>query len=158
TDTPDPVQAGNNLTYTITVQNNGPLAAQNVQLTDTVPATTTFVSAGQLSGPPFTCSPPPVGSGGTLSCSNPTFVNGGIATFQLVVNVNASATPGSTIPNTATVASSTADPNNANNSATQTTTVLGANLGVTKTASPNPVLQGQNVTYTVTVSNAGPND
>src|SRR5262249_58707441 len=34
TDDPDPVVAGNNLTYTITLTNNGPDAAQNVSLID----------------------------------------------------------------------------------------------------------------------------
>src|SRR5262249_56337472 len=43
-DTPDPVTAGNNITYTITVTNTGPSAAQNVTLTDATPANTTFVS------------------------------------------------------------------------------------------------------------------
>jgi uncharacterized repeat protein (TIGR01451 family) len=34
TDSPDPVQASNNVTYTITVVNNGPATAQNVMLND----------------------------------------------------------------------------------------------------------------------------
>ncbi len=44
TDSPDPVAAGANLTYTITVQNLGPSTAPNVSLSDTLPAGTTFVS------------------------------------------------------------------------------------------------------------------
>jgi uncharacterized repeat protein (TIGR01451 family) len=44
-DSPDPVTVGDNLTYTITVTNNGPDAAANVVVTDTLPSGVTFVSA-----------------------------------------------------------------------------------------------------------------
>src|SRR5438045_1809106 len=44
-DSPDPVLAGNNLTYTIAVTNGGPSVARGVQVTDPVPANTSFVSA-----------------------------------------------------------------------------------------------------------------
>src|ERR1700730_4344906 len=42
-DTPDPVNTGSNLTYTITVTNNGPDAAANASWSDTLPAGTTLV-------------------------------------------------------------------------------------------------------------------
>ncbi|HEX8288380.1 MAG TPA: DUF11 domain-containing protein, partial [Pyrinomonadaceae bacterium] len=42
TDSPDPVTAGNQITYTVTVTNNGPSVASNVSLTDSIPAGTTF--------------------------------------------------------------------------------------------------------------------
>ena len=52
----------------------------------------------------------------------------------------------------------TADPNAGNNSSTATTTVGGgfANLTLTKTDSPDPVTPGTNITYTITIANAGP--
>jgi uncharacterized repeat protein (TIGR01451 family) len=43
--TPDPVQAGGLLTYAITVHNTGFAPVTGVVISDTVPATTTFVSA-----------------------------------------------------------------------------------------------------------------
>jgi uncharacterized repeat protein (TIGR01451 family) len=62
--------------------------------------------------------------------------------------------------NTAVVASSVYDNNLTNNTATTTTLVasgpVGADLSVTVTDHPDPIIQGQNVTYTVTVRNAGP--
>ena len=60
-------------------------------------------------------------------------------------------------PNTAAVSSTTGDPTPGNNSATAPLTVTGeADLSITKTATPNPVIAGQPVTFTVTVSNSGP--
>src|SRR5207248_196508 len=50
TDTPDPVTAGTDLTYTVTLTNNGPSDAQGVVLSDVVPAGTTFVSATAPAG------------------------------------------------------------------------------------------------------------
>ena len=44
-DSPDPVIAGTNLTYTMTVDSDGPSDALNVSVSDTMPAGTTFVSA-----------------------------------------------------------------------------------------------------------------
>ena len=49
-DSPDPVLAGEQLTYTLTVDNAGPRSATAVQLTDTLPATVTFVSATPVAG------------------------------------------------------------------------------------------------------------
>jgi uncharacterized repeat protein (TIGR01451 family) len=45
TDTPDPVRVEDNVTYTVTVTNNGPDDATNVELTVTLPSTVTFVSS-----------------------------------------------------------------------------------------------------------------
>jgi uncharacterized repeat protein (TIGR01451 family) len=42
---PNPVIAGNNLTYSLTVANDGPSGATGVSLTDTLPEKVTFVSA-----------------------------------------------------------------------------------------------------------------
>src|SRR5215218_2953416 len=67
TDILDPVVAGANLTYTITVTNAGPNNAQSVQLTDPVPASTTFVS---FTAPPgWTITTPFVGGTGTVTAS-----------------------------------------------------------------------------------------
>src|SRR5437870_4792181 len=70
-DSPDPVNAGSNLTYTITVSNNGPDAAANASWSDTLPPGTTFVSMPDVSG--WSCTTPAAGDSGTVSCSNPSF-------------------------------------------------------------------------------------
>jgi uncharacterized repeat protein (TIGR01451 family) len=135
TDSPDPVTPGQNLTYTITVTNNGPNNATGVTVSDPLPANVTWVS---------TTTPIP----STISA-------GESKTETIVVTVNPSAS--GTISNTASVTATQPDPTTPN-TATATTTVTpsGADLSVTKADSPDPVLQGQELTYTVTVTNSGP--
>jgi uncharacterized repeat protein (TIGR01451 family) len=159
TDSADPVNAGGNITYTITLANTGPSDAQTVSLADAIPAGTTFVSASQTSGPTFTLSSPAVGGTGTFTATADTLSTGATAVFQLVVRVNASTPQGTTITNTATATTTTADSNAANNSDVETTAVnAAANLQVTKTDSADPVNPGENLTYTITVSNLGSSD
>src|SRR5262249_21318542 len=78
------------------------------------------------------------------------------ATVTRTIVVTAPATAG-TITNTATVSGDQGDPNTANNTASATTTVnaMAADLSITKTA-PATVTTGQQFTYTLQVSNAGP--
>jgi uncharacterized repeat protein (TIGR01451 family) len=80
------------------------------------------------------------------------------ATTAVAIVVTAPATAG-TITNTVTVAGVSPDPNPGNNTATETTTVSEwADLAAAKVAAPNPVLVGQPLTYTLTVTNYGPYD
>jgi uncharacterized repeat protein (TIGR01451 family) len=154
-DTPDPVTAGNNLTYTITVTNNGPDAAVNASWSDTLPAGTTFVSLSTVSG--WSNMMPSVGSGGTVSSSNSSFAVGS-AVFTLVVKVDPSVAATTVLTNTATVMSTTTgDGNPANQSGIATTTVdASADLSVTKIGTPDPVCSTGNITYTINYDNAGP--
>ena len=80
---------------------------------------------------------------------------GATAIFQLVVNVNGATAGGSMISNTATVSSTTTDPDGSNNSDTETTDVVAVDFAVTKIDSPDPVVAGTNLTYTITVANMG---
>src|SRR5207247_2326805 len=94
---PATITAGNNISYSVTVTNNGPSDAQSVALTDALPAGTTFVSETQNTGPAFTCNNPSVGGTGSVSCTLGTLASGASATFTLVFHVNANATSGSTL-------------------------------------------------------------
>ena len=118
TDNPDPVPSSSTLTYTITVANFGPSAADNVQVTDPLPPGTFFSSATTSQG---SCpSTPPVGTNGTVTCNLGTMASGGTATVTIVVQTGCITTP-ATRTNTATVSSPTLDPNPGNNTASQTT-------------------------------------
>jgi uncharacterized repeat protein (TIGR01451 family) len=152
--TPNPVVQGNNITYTVTVTNNGPGNATNVSLSETQPANTSFVSIAVASGTTgWAC------SGSTYSCNIGSFPVGSSTTFTVVAAVGGAVPSGTVITDTATVTASTIDPNPSNNFATVTTIVAAsgqADLGVTKTGTPNPVLAGNNITYTIVVTNSGP--
>lgn len=103
------------ITYTITVQNVGPSNAHEVVVTDTLPPETRFVSATPSQG---SCVAPPPGSTGTVTCNLGFLVNSTSATAGIEVTVVVRKT---SVSNTASVKSSTPDPNLANNSATITT-------------------------------------
>jgi uncharacterized repeat protein (TIGR01451 family) len=119
-DLSDPVLTGKNLTYTLTVSNAGPSAAENAVLDDPLPANTTFQSLTAPAG--WSCTTPAVGSPGTVQCQSASLAAGATASFTLVVKVSGAA-GGTTLSNTATISSDTDDPNTANNTDTETTTV-----------------------------------
>lgn len=152
-DGPDPVIAGNSMTYSITVTNQGPGIAQNVVLTDSVPANTTYVSFNQNTGPSFTCS-----GTSTVTCNIASLGNGVSATFTLAVDVSSSTPDGTILSNTPTVSADN-DSNAGNNSDTETTTVeTSADLFVSKTHSVTGVAGAGQVEWTITVINNGPSD
>jgi uncharacterized repeat protein (TIGR01451 family) len=155
TATPNPVIAGNNISYTVVVKNNGAAAAGTVAFSEAIPANTTFVSATPSPSSGWTCSV----VSGTLTCSNATLASGASASFAVVLQVTAGTASGTVITDTANVASTTTDPNPNNNAATATVVVAAtgqADLSVTSSATPNPVTGGNNITYTQTVTNNGP--
>src|ERR1700680_4236927 len=91
---PATVTASTNITYTVTVANNGPNDAQNVTLSDALPAGTTFVSEGQASGPAFSCTHPPNGGTGSVSCTLATFGAVQSGSFAIVYKLGANAANG----------------------------------------------------------------
>jgi uncharacterized repeat protein (TIGR01451 family) len=156
TGSPDPLLAGENLTYTITATNTGPASASDALLSDMLPSGTTFVSLSSPGG--WTCTTPAVGGGGPVTCSASSFLAGGTGTFTLVVAVDTSSSDGATLTNTADVASGDLDPDPTNNAETVTTTVSNlADVYAQITASANPVTAGEQETYTLTAGNNGSN-
>ena len=145
-DSPDPVLAGDTLTYTVDVANAGPETAVAANATFSLPAGVTLVATNGCGEDPT----------GVPTCSLGDLPASGSARFTVEVAVDA-ATSG-TITADVAVASDTADANNANNSASESTTVTGpdADLSVTISDSADPVLAGDRLVYTVDVANAGP--
>ncbi len=153
----DPVNRGGTLTYTLSVTNNGPGAASNVEVVDTLPPDVTFSSA-TVDGTAVT----PTISGNQLTFNLGSMLSGAAARV-IAITVNVSQTAAASFTNSAIVRSTEStggfDTNTANNTATATTgTQATIDLGVTKTASAATIIPGQALTYTITVTNAGPSD
>ena len=112
TDSPDPLNIDQQLTYTIEVTNNGAGTATGVTLTDALPAGATFGSAIATQG---TCTQ----AGGTVTCTLGQMASEATATVTIVVVPTA---PGP-LTNTATVTADGEDPFPGNDSATARTAV-----------------------------------
>ena len=146
------------VTYTITVTNNGPTNATGVSFSDTMAAGTQFLSLSQNSGPAFTLATPAVNGNGPISGTLAAMNAGAAATFSLVIRYPATITPPANLSNVVSVTSTTQDLTGGNNSATAAATVaVTANMGVVVSPSPSPVLPSTLLTYTCTVTNNGPN-
>jgi uncharacterized repeat protein (TIGR01451 family) len=117
----DPILAGSTQTYTITVTNAGPSDASSVVWTDTLPAGTRFLSLAAGGG--WSCTTPPVGSAGTVSCSISSLAALAFAPFTLQVTFDAGLADGTVVTNTANVTSATPDPQGGDNSGSAATTV-----------------------------------
>lgn len=150
-DSPDPVDVGSNLTYTVVVRNAGPDSAATVNVRDELPAGVELVSATPSQG---TCS-------GSVTCELGALAADGSAQIGIVVRPGAAGT----ITNVATVSSATRDPSTTNNRASEDTTVRQppgpeptpeADLAVTLTDAPDPVVAGERLTYRAVVTNNGP--
>ena len=111
-DSPDPVIVGTPLTYTITVTNNGPDAAPNVSLQNTLPASVNYVSATPSAG---ACTGTAV-----LTCLLGTLANGASATVTIVVTPTAIGQLANTVSATSMAL---ADPPASNIATTQTAVV-----------------------------------
>lgn len=147
-DSIDPAIAGNSLTYTIIVTNDGPSTATNVSLSDTLPSGVTFTSVTSSQGTASQASGVVTASIGTLDPAES-------ATITLIVGVNGD-TRG-TLTNTASVTATETESDTTNNSATATTTINGSvDLAITKSDSVDPTAAGGALTYTITVTNNGP--
>ena len=141
-----------NVTFTITVSNSGPSPATSVQVTDVLPAGINFVNATASQGGYNS------GSGiwdvGSIN-------NGSSATLSLIGTVTTSGAK----TNTARVSrSDQSDPDSSpdnnveseDDQASVTITPESIDLSLTKTVDNGAPNVGENVTFTITASNAGP--
>ena len=154
TDSPDPVIAGQNLTYVLTVTNTGTGPVSNVTITDNLPPNTVLVSATPSAGGVCTLLP-----GNVVQCVwAGSTAPGGTRSVTIVVRVCPDALCGTVLTNTAIATES----GGGTDTATATTTVATqSDLSIVKTqTSPagNLVIAGQNVTYSIVVTNSGPSN
>ena len=144
----NPVNAGSPLSFAINVTNGGPDGSGALTVTNTFPA---GVTSFTFSGAGWSCG---ALSGSTATCTNATSIANASSAPTLTLNMNAPAS-GPAV-DSATVSAATSDPNNGNNSASQSVAVTAqSDVSITKTG-PASVIAGQNIVYTVTVTNNGP--
>ncbi|MCL5256307.1 MAG: Ig-like domain-containing protein [Chloroflexi bacterium] len=149
---PNPVNAGANLTYSIVASNSSLGIAQNPVVTFDVPAGTTFVSATAPTG--WTPTKPNAGGTGTVTFTKTSMATGERTTFTVVVKVDSAAT--GTVSGTANITSNNQDPNTANNTSTVTTNVRNrADVKITQDA-PAYNSSTKTITWTIKVTNNGP--
>jgi uncharacterized repeat protein (TIGR01451 family) len=145
---PDPVVAGELLTYTLVVTNSGPAEAQNVRVLDVLPSGVEFVSAEASQGD---CN-----SG--VSCELGDLALGATATITIVVRVDSDQLLA--LDNYARVAASNPDPDDGDNGAGPVVTQVEteATFSVAKVADPDPATPGETLSYQIVVENLGPSD
>ncbi|WP_456485576.1 DUF7507 domain-containing protein, partial [Hydrogenimonas sp.] len=143
-DSPDPVEAGKEITYRINISNSSSdTTAKNIHVTFS--SGVTFVS-----GSNWSCNSP-------TACSYSLQLGPGIAASELKVKRTAPASGNSTSL-TVTALSAVEDGNPSNNSATATTTVEAPKkpkLKITKTADKTSMNIGDIVTFTLKAQNTG---
>ena len=144
-----PVLPGELTTLTIWATNAGPTNGTNVLVQDTLPAGLQFVSADP--GPGASCTPGPA-----LQCTFAAFPSGETRPITVLVRPD-STLAGQTVPVPADVAGDQPDPIPSNNFDSAAVRVLPiADLSLTKTASTATPAAGETVTFSLVVSNAGP--
>ncbi len=151
---PDPVTGGQTIVYTVVPGNDGPSTAALPRLVVTLPANVGY-TAGSAVGSGWTCA----AAGQVITCDRDSATVGLMPTVALsgVVNVGTGNITATASMNTSR-SGATIDPDPNNNTASATTEVnAGADVrAVSKTATPSPGVGGQNVSFTLTVRNAGP--
>ena len=139
------VIGGDDLTYTATVINEGPQDATGVTLKETLPASFTLVSAQPSQG---TCS-----GTTTITCALGAMPDPSSATVDFTVRP----TVAGTFTDALQVSATEPDLNSKNDSASMTiSALLPADLAISGTASEAVAKTGDNVTFTITVTNHGP--
>ena len=153
TATPAHPNAGEELVYTITVYNDGPIDAQNVVVTDNLPAQVTYLANTD------TCTGVAVGGTGTLTCPLGTIPVGQNRLIEIKVRINSNLGGATSITNTASVTGNPGDSDTSNNTVSLTHLVNElADLDVTKFCKPDDTHPPAGTTglCTIFIHNNGP--
>ena len=145
---PADLHAGQQINWRLDVSNTGPSDAQGATVTDTLPA---GIAGASGTGPGGACSL----DNSVMTCALGAVAAGSTATVTVTATVGTDISD--TLHNSATVTSSTTDPNIANNTASSDTVVTrSADVSVTKTSNATAAVPGDSIGWTIAATNAGP--
>lgn len=150
---PNTAIAGTNITYTISVVNNGPSDANNVTIADVISTNLTNVSWTATAAGNATIIAGNIGTGNTLSST----VNLPAGTANIVnYTISGTVLPSFTgnISNTATATNGT----NVFTSPTITTVITAEPKLIIKKSGPTSIAAGEPINYTIEIVNNGPSD
>ncbi|MEO1645648.1 MAG: DUF11 domain-containing protein, partial [Chloroflexota bacterium] len=139
---------GDTISYTLTIDNNGPSDATNVVVTDTIPAGITF---SRFVPPTLPC----VFATGTLTCTFASLAAGDTIEIGIEATVDVGS-GGMTINNVGIVDADEPETDTNNNEDDVDITVQAVDLALTKTVDPATPAEGDQITYRLTVVNNGP--
>ncbi len=143
------VNAGQTITYTLTIQNVGNIGVTGVAVTDTLPAGVTFAAASNGGGH----------SAGVVTWPVFNLAGGASVTRTVTVQVSPTATEGTVLTNTAVTlddGANGADVDPGNNSSSDADTVDNTvDLQLVKTQPGGVLILGDPITYTLAYSNVG---
>jgi len=143
--TPNPPLGANPLIYTLCITNVGPFPAPDVVVTDALPSGLIFLSATGTTGTITNTGNLVVWTVGSLTAG---------ASEEATIHTDAHC--GGTITNTAILTSSDLDYYLANNTSSVKTILSGADLVIKISDTPDPTNINSHVTYTLIVTNVGP--
>ena len=148
---PATLVSGQNISYTITVNNFSSSDARALVITDAVPASISNVTwSAAISGSASVVTPS--GSGNAISITGDLSAGSGNA---ITITVNGTVSPSFSGSITNTVTATPAEPGTAEKTATATTTISKTpTLSIQKTG-PASLSAGQQINYTLTISNTG---
>lgn len=138
--TPD---VNTSITYTVAINNAGPAVATGIQVNVTLPAQVTYQSysgVGTYDNVTGTWAAGSVGIGGNIS-------------LNITVTINPATEAQTAVANSLITTLTQTDPDPTDNSASATITIRSAGLTVTKTVDDSTPVVGQNITYTIQVTN-----
>jgi len=152
---PERANQNTDITYTFRYQNGGTSTAAGVVVEENIPANTVFAS---VNAPGLTCTTPAIGAAGLVSCVVETLPAGASGEIKITVHIN-NGTAGTTVSNgNYSIRGTGVAPLLGSLVETYITAgVLYSDLAVNVTDNRTSVEWGQGTSYSITVTNSGPN-